>query len=132
MISNELRAYCQEIEEWPKTWEISRNDAHVATEILHKVFAPFFEDLIRQQLTDETIKKHINNIWLLGGEIIDNMNFDQSLRQLNSLELVQLHIDEAGGPYSIHLTSQEQINSFDSSCRKIYEYLKKHGRRQTH
>jgi len=31
---------------------------------------PFLEDLIQQGLTKKTIRKHVENLWLLGGEII--------------------------------------------------------------
>lgn len=66
----------------------------------------------------------MDNIWLLGGEIIGRVNFDETLREKNGPELVEMHIDEFGGPYSKHLDTQGEKNSFDSACKKLYKFLR--------
>jgi hypothetical protein len=73
-------------------------------------------------LTKKTIKKHIDNIWLLGGEIAERVNNDESLRDKDGLTLVNLFVDDSGGPYSKHLDSEIEMNSFDSTCRKLFKY----------
>lgn len=91
--------------------------------MLHAAFIPFFEHLISKNLTRKTIKRHGDNIWLLGGEIIARTYDDESLRERGGLEVVLEFIDESGGPYSKHLDTEEDFESFDRSCRKLYKFL---------
>ena len=124
MISKNLKAYCQDIYEWPNSWKIDKPDIATGEKVLHSVFRPFLEFLISKKLTMRTIKRHIDNIWLLGGEIIGRVNMDESLRGKDGLSLVKEFIDDSGGPYSRHLHSETEMDSFDSSCRKLYKFLK--------
>jgi hypothetical protein len=72
--------------------------------------------------TRKTVYKHINNLWLLGGEVIRDLNEDGKLRKI-PMELLLLEIlDVYGGPL-IHNGSKEEQRSFDSTCRKLYRFL---------
>ncbi|MCF6267730.1 MAG: hypothetical protein L3J57_14490 [Desulfuromusa sp.] len=124
MISKEVLTYCKEIENWPESWEIDTPDIKTGKSILHEVFLPFFENLISEELARKTIKIHISNIWLLGGEIIVRVNFDEELRNEMGPSLVEMHIDEFGGPYSKHLDTAVEKKSFNSSCKKLYKFIK--------
>ena len=39
-------------------------------EHLVQCFRPFLHDLMARQLSQTTVRKHVNNLWVLGGEII--------------------------------------------------------------
>ena len=39
------------------------------------VLTPFIEQLIDQVLTKRTIKRHVDSLWALGGEIITEINW---------------------------------------------------------
>jgi hypothetical protein len=41
---------------------------------------------------------------------------DESLRDKDGLSLVKEFVDDSGGPYSRHLHSETEMDSFDSSC----------------
>jgi hypothetical protein len=43
---------------------------------------PFIEHLVSSSLSPKTIRRHVDNLWLLGGEIIRDLNDDRSLRRL--------------------------------------------------
>jgi len=40
---------------------------------------PFIEHLALCGLAPRTIRRHVDNLWLLGGEIIRELNYDPSL-----------------------------------------------------
>ena len=120
-----VKAYCIDIEEWPDSWKIDNSDIDVGKSILHSAFVPFIYFLISKNLTKKTIKKHIDSMWLLGGEIIERVNSDESLSVKDGLTLVMQFVDGSGGPYSKHLNSEEETKSFDSTCRKLSKYLNK-------
>ena len=124
MISKKVLSYCNDIESWPRSWEIDTPDIEIGNRVLHAVFLPFFENLISEGLAKKTIKMHISNIWLLGGEIIERVNFDEELRNDDGTTLVEKLINEFGGPYSSHLDTASQKKSFNSSCKKLYKFMK--------
>jgi len=82
-------------------------------------FRPFLEHLVDSDLSPKTIQRQVDNLWLLGREIIRDLNQDPSLRKLPADRLLQRVIGDDGGPL-IHNGSEEEQSSFDSTCRKFH------------
>ena len=85
-------------------------------------FRPFIEHLASSSLSPKTIRTHVNNLWVLGGEIIRDLNDDPSLRKVTADRLLRevLHVD--GGPL-IHDGVEEAQRAFDSTCRNLHRFL---------
>jgi hypothetical protein len=90
-------------------------------------FRPFLEHLAGSDLSPKTIQKHVDNLWVLGGEIIRDLNEDASLRKLPVDRLVHNAVDADGGPL-MHNGSEEEQRSFDSTCRRLHRFLTHTGR----
>jgi hypothetical protein len=90
---------------------------------INAIFRPFIEDMISSKLTERTIKRHIDNLWLLGGELIRCMNIDPEAHGQEVLELLLENIGPDGGPYCRHLDTEAELKSFDSTCRKLFKYI---------
>ena len=84
--------------------------------------ARFIEHLASSSLSPRTIRRHVDNLWSVGGEIIRDLHYDPSLRKLSAERLLRQVIHEDGGP-SIHNGSDEQQRSVDSTCRKLHRFL---------
>jgi len=92
-------------------------------------FRPFLDALAASDLSQKTIQKHVDNLWALGGEIIRNLNETPSLRRKTIEAILDDRIDEEGGPLVYALESEEmQQRSFDSTCRKLYLFLRQQPR----
>jgi len=50
-------------------------------EQLVRLFRPFLAHLAASNLTPKTIQKHVDNIWVLGGEFITELNYTPSHRR---------------------------------------------------
>ena len=61
-------------------------------------------------------------MWLLGGEIIRDVNENPSLRKVSAETLVRNVIREDGGPL-IHNGWEDEQRTFDSTCRKFHRFL---------
>lgn len=85
-------------------------------------FRPFLEYLIQQNLSPKTIRKHVDNLWILGGEIIRDLNENPSLRKVPVEELL-FDVVKERGPFLYHCDSEEQQRSFESTCRKFRRFL---------
>ena len=97
------------------------NDLPPGRELI-ECFLPFLLHLAGSGLSKRTIQRHVDNMWILGGEIIRDLNEDSSLRKLPAGKLIREVIDQEGGPL-IHNGSEDQQRSFDSTCRKLHEFL---------
>jgi hypothetical protein len=65
---------------------------------LVEYFIPFLLHLAESGLSKRTIQNHIDNMWLLGGEIIRDVNEEPRLRKKSAEQLVRNVISEDGGP----------------------------------
>jgi hypothetical protein len=85
-------------------------------------FRPFIEHLASSTLSPKTIRLHVDNLWLLGGEIIRDLHYDPTLRKVATDRLLRKVIHEDGGPL-VHNGSEEEQRSLDSTCRKFHRFL---------
>ena len=65
-------------------------------------------------------------MWLLGGEIIRDVNNEPHLRKVAAEKLIRQVTHDDGGPL-IHNGSEEEQRSFDSTCRKFLRFLDQPG-----
>ena len=87
-------------------------------------FRPFLEYLVAcADLSPKTIHKHVDHLWVLGGEIIRDLNETPSLRKKNIERILFDVIDDEGGPLIYGVSSEQQQRSFDSTCRKFHRFL---------
>ena len=89
---------------------------------LVEYFGPFLLRLAESGLSKRTIQNHVDNIWLLGGEIIRDVHEEPRLRKRSAEQLVRDVIHEEGGPL-IHHGWEDEQRSFDSTCRKFHRFL---------
>ncbi len=85
-------------------------------------FRPFIEHLASSSLSPRTVRHHVDNLWLLGGEIIRDLNNDPSQRKVAAQQLLRNVVGVDGGPL-IYNGSEEEQRSLDSTCRKLHRFL---------
>src|ERR1700724_3345290 len=119
--SSDTPAYCRDLDNWPRSWMGLEKDLPPGDQLL-ACFRPFIEHLASSSLSPKTIRKHGDNLWLLGGEIIRRLHYDPSLRKMVAARLLRNVIHEDVGPL-IHNGSEEEQRSFDSTCRKLHRFL---------
>jgi hypothetical protein len=117
----DLSAYCRDLDDWPRSWMGVEKDLPPGEKMV-TYFRPFLEHLVRLELSRKTIRKHADNLWILGGEIIRDLNQTPSLRKVPVEELV-FNLLEEGGPLLYHGDSEGQQRRFESTCRKFRHFL---------
>jgi len=126
--SSLLERYCRGLDTWPRSWMGWEKDVPPGEELV-AYFRPFLEDLVASDLSPKTIQKHVDNLWALGGEIIRDLNENPSLRRKSIDQILNDRIDEEGGPLVHALESEELLQrSFDSTCRRLYRFLRQSPR----
>ena len=119
--SSDASAYGRDLDSWPRSWMGLEKDVPPGEQLVD-CFRPFIEHLASSNLSPKTIRRHVDNLWLLGGEIIRDLNYDPSLRKMTADRLLRNVIHEDGGPL-IHNGSEDEQRSFDSTCRKLHRFL---------
>jgi hypothetical protein len=113
--------YCKDFAEWPRSWMGLPEDL-VPGEKMVAYFRPFLEHLIEVGLSRKTIRKHVDNLWVLGGELIRDLHETPSLRKV-PIETLVFQVIQDGGPILYHNDSAEQEQSFESTCSKFRKFL---------
>jgi hypothetical protein len=119
--SSAASAYCRDLDNWPRAWMGLEKDLPPGEELV-ACLRPFIEHLASSNLSPKTIRDHVDNLWLLGGEIIRDLNYDPPRRKVSGHRLLRDAVHPEGGPL-IHNGSEEAQRSFDSTCRKLHRFL---------
>ena len=118
---DEGHAYRPDLTNWPHSWMGVPDDLLPGRRIV-AYFQPFLEDLVQRSLSRKTFRKHLNNLWLLGGEIIRDLNQTPSLGNV-PIERLVFDLVQDGGPLLHHSDSEEESRSFESTCRRFRRFL---------
>jgi hypothetical protein len=114
-----LLSLVPDLDDWPQRWMGFPKDILPGQQIV-AFFRPFLEHLLHQNLSPATVRKHATNLWLLGGEIIRDLNDHPSLRKKPVETLVRDAV--AQGCFLLHGDADEQ-QSLDGTCRKFHRFL---------
>ena len=115
-----LLSLVPDLDDWPQRWMGLPKDLLPGQQIV-AFFRPFLEHLLRQNLSARTVRKHATNLWLLGGELIRDLNDQPSLRKRPIETLIRDTV--ATGCFLLHGHPDEQ-QSLDSTCRKFHRFLR--------
>jgi hypothetical protein len=119
--SSDASAYCRDLENWPRSWMGLEKDLPPGEELV-ACLRPFIKHLASSSLSPKSIRRHVGNLWLLGGEIIRELNYTPSRRKVAAQRLLRDVVGPDGGPL-IHNGSEEEQRSLDSTCRKLHRFL---------
>jgi len=117
-----LAQYCPDLEQWPERWHFDAHDIAPGQRIV-EFFKPFLLHLLGQRLVANTLYRHRNHLWMLGGELIRRRYEDAKLKKMPVDKAIAELIEEDGGPLIWPRITEAQQDSFDATCRKLYKFL---------
>ena len=107
------------LNDWPASWCATDCDIQPGEQIV-ACFRPFLEYLAATH-APKTIRKHADNLWILGGGLIRDLNQTSRLRK-TPVEALLSDLVQYGGPLP-QLHSEEHLRSFESTCNKFRRFL---------
>ena len=123
-----LSDYFSEFNNWPSKWAEGDEDLEIGKSIV-LLFALFIKSMIESGLAIKTVNNHVQNLDLLGAEIVRRLNDgDESYRKSSANDLLLKYIDDETGPLlpfwdpndSTELTYHK---AFDATCRKLFKFI---------
>ncbi len=109
------------IKAWPKEWAGVKADEVFGEKLLVEL-RPFVAALVAKGYARRTLDRHLQNLFLMGGEIIREVSINEAY-DADPGEVLRMSVDEEGGPLCQHLYDEEQQRAYDATCRKLFKFL---------
>jgi hypothetical protein len=108
------------ISDRPRSWMITEADLPCGEQLV-AIFKLFIAEL-KTKLALRTVNRHIDNLWVLGGELIEEINNYPAHRKTPFRKLSEEALNDEGGPLMTGY-SEEAQKEFDATCRKFHAWL---------
>jgi hypothetical protein len=118
-----LRQACPDLDEWPRSWHVEPADIVVGQQIV-QVLTPFLLHLLDQGLARTTVRRHRDNLWSLGGELIRRRYDDDELARQDLQGALRQLIKGDGGPLMWPRITESEQDSLDATCRKLNRFMR--------
>jgi len=118
-----LRQAVADLDDWPRSWHVDLADIPVGQQIV-QVLTPFLLHLLDQGLAKTTLRRHRDNLWALGGELIRLRYDDDELARKTVKDALRQLIEADGGPLMWPRISEPEQDSLDATCRKLNRFLR--------
>jgi len=109
------------MDEWPKSWAGVEDDVRLGLGLVPPMKA-FLTYLFEQGISGKTLRRHFNGLWVIGGEIIRAVNYDDSLRKQSPHQLLLDAVEHGQAPLVRGVTEEDQ-RSFDATARKFLRFI---------
>jgi hypothetical protein len=109
------------MEEWPESWAGEHADVPVGRSLV-AIMHSFLIYLHQQDLSAKTLRRHLDNLWLIGGEIIREINYHPRLRAKPARALLIEAVQYGEAP-SVRDLSREEQTAVDATARKLLNFL---------
>lgn len=109
------------MEGWPKSW-VGTHEGEPVGRRLVAALQLFMTHLQHQGLSSRTLRRHLDNLWLIGGEIIRQLDDDPALRDKPTRALLLEAIQHGEGPLVRDL-NEEQQTALDTTARKLFKFV---------
>ncbi len=109
------------MDDWPQSWAGDDKDVPIGRHITN-VLRPFIRHVQQEGLSPKTLRRHLDNLWLIGGEIIRNLYDERALRTKPPAELLLDAIADDAAPLLDDLNEAEQA-ALDGTARKLRRFL---------
>jgi hypothetical protein len=109
------------MDDWPKSWAGTADDIPIG-EGLVALMRPFIIQLHTLHLSAKTIRRHLDNLWVIGGEIIREVNHQPKLSKKTPQNLLCEAVADGEASY-VRDASESEQRSLDTTARKLQSYL---------
>lgn len=106
---------------WPKSWAGTVKDIPIGEDIVNEI-KPFIAHLVSAGLTRATVRRHLDNCWVIGGEIIRQINDFPKMAKTEPRKLLLDSVQDGEAPL-VYNASFEDQRSFDATARKLLRFF---------
>ena len=109
------------MDQWPDSWAGVAADKPFGVGLVTE-FRRFLVYVQTLGLSPKTVRRHFDNLWVIGGEIIRRLNYQPALRQTKPRQLLLETIADGTAPLARDASEADQ-RGFDATARKLLRFL---------
>jgi len=113
----------KQMERWPKNWAGDRADEAFGIKLMAEM-KPFVAALIAHGYAKRTMERHLENLFLLGGEVIRDVSLFERYNE-NAGDVLRESVEGGEGLLCRHLHTEAEERAYDATCRKLCKFLEK-------
>ena len=117
-----LNQWCKDLKDWPDSWAGSGRDIQIGKALVEE-FKLLLLDRIQKGRAKSTIKIHAGYLWVLGGELIRQINYYENERKLSARQLILKYVSGDGGPSWRHAKDELDHRRYDSVCSQLFKQI---------
>ena len=106
---------------WPQSWAGVPADLLVGAGLVAEL-RPFMMQLQGLDLSRKTLRRHLDNLWVIGGEIIRQVNGEPRLRRKKPRQLLLDTVATGEAPFVADASEADQ-RSVDATARRLLRFL---------
>lgn len=111
----------EQMNSWPKKWAGDKVE-EIFGEKLMTEMKPFVLLLIDHGYAKSTMNRHLNHLFLPGGEIVRMVSMDDEY-DADPAVVLRDSVEEEGGMLCQHLYTEAPERAYDATCRKLHHFL---------
>lgn len=109
------------MDQWPDSWAGVADDKPFGAGLVAE-FRPFVAHLQTLSLSRKTVRCHLDNLWIIGGEIIRQLNYEPALRKNTPRQLLLDTVAGGEAPLVARASEADQL-AFDATARRLLRFL---------
>jgi hypothetical protein len=112
-----------DLDAWPHSWKFAPRDIRVGQRLVDLLFKPFLLHLADTGVSIRTFRRHADNLWFLGGELIRYAQTNARVRRSPEKALAEF-ASRRGGPVMLREGPQTQTE-VDVTFRALMRFLRR-------
>jgi hypothetical protein len=109
------------MDQWPDSWAGVAEDKPFGASLVAEL-RPFVIHLQTLGLSRKTVRRHLDNLWVIGCEIIRKLNYEPDLRKTTPRQLL-LDTVAAGEAPLVRDAGEAGQRSSDATARRLLRFL---------
>jgi hypothetical protein len=109
------------MEHWPVSWGGVAEDKPFGAGLVAEL-RPFVTHLQTLGLAPKTVHRHLDNLWVIGGEILRRLNDDPQLRNTSPRQLLLDTVADGEAPFVADASEADQ-RSFDATACRLLRFI---------
>lgn len=109
------------MDRWAQSWAGVTEDEPIGAALVAEL-RPFVVHLQTLNLSRKTVRRHLDNLWVIGGEIIRRLNYEPDLRKSHPRQLLVDTVAIGEAPLVSQATEADQ-RSLDATARRLLRFL---------
>jgi hypothetical protein len=115
------------MDRWPDSWKGVEEDLEFGQELV-ALMRPFVEALGGWEVTAKTKRRHLDNLWAIGGEIVRALYTEPDLRKMKAREVLLELIAMGEAPLIYPEITEAEQRAMDGTAKRLLAFLESTGR----